>query len=201
MKKFLGLFSALMCIGISAHLALTQYNISEYSFPNIRKSDNRSANMLFQQAQPLVHKISQGVSGAAQAVISKGNVLIDTVIEKAKVQTFELVKDSITDKVDEVGSGLGISVSPGNSSEETSPIIFTMKKGEPAYFTIENRENERAQYAVDWKDGTPEDVGSLDVGKSRVVSHSWSQSGNYDVTFKIIFSDKRNTHHITLSIF
>jgi len=201
MKRFLGVFSGLLLTCISAYLLLTQYNISAYSFPDIQKSDYAAANAVVQSIQPLIQKISQDVGTALQYVFSKGDALADAAIEKVKVETFGLVKDSISGKIDQVGSGLGIAVSQGQSSEGASPVVFAMKRGEPAYFTIENRENERIQYEVDWQDSSEKDIGSLDAEKSRVVSHSWSKAGTYAVQFKIAFSDKINTYHVTLSIF
>jgi hypothetical protein len=94
-----------------------------------------------------------------------------------------------------------VSISSEQKEEINTPVIFTMKKGSSAYFTIENREHARIQYQVDWRDGSKEDAGSLDVGKSRVVSHSWDKAGNYDIQFRVVSSEKSKTYSVTLSIF
>lgn len=187
-------------MGLSVYFALTKSNLSEYSFPKILNPKNGTA-IADRSISPIMQKVSDDVTGAFNSMVAKGGELVGGLVEDAKTETFHALKEAVNTKINTAGESFGVTISSEQQDEIDAPIVFAMKKGSFAYFTVENRENSKIQYEVNWRDGSAKDMGSLDAGKSKVVSHSWNKAGNYDIQFKIISSEKNKTYNITLSIF
>ena len=196
MKKII-IIVAVILVGIGLFLFFTQGNNFGATMPDITATSS------------WVSIARQRVQEKIQQIIGGGQDLISGAVQNVKEQTFQSVRDAVTDKVDDFGKSIGV----GPGAGDTHPIVvngdnvisqqrvfFTIKIGAPAYFTIKNHSADSiATYEINWQDGKT-DSGTIEKGKIVTVSHSWQKAGEYNVDFKIKNATTEN-YGIVLSVF
>ena len=190
MRKYFGISLAILVIGFAGYILLNKTNISSYSFPWIDKNGKVSG--------AVSEKISKGASQIIDIVADKGKEIVDGIVDKVKLETFKIVKDMVDKKVESVGINLGVDVG-GLPNGNNFPVVFSVKIGTPAYFTIQNNEQETIFYEADWGDER-KDVGSSEKGKGAVLSHKWGRVGDYYINFKIMLSGGVKNYKILISV-
>lgn len=201
-------FSTLVILALfagAAYFVLGKENFSEYKFPAFvgskleeagislsRLSGNSATNTVF---APLIG----AKNNLVEAVARKSEELISGIVEETKKTTFNLFKQEVNEKVNNIGENFGINFQTF-SSESPSPVIFAIKTGQSAYFTIRNTDKIAVDFEADWEDGG-KDKGKLNPGGSKILSHQWQKAGNYNPKFKIIKLGKEEEYSVSISIF
>ncbi len=179
----------------AAYFLLGKENLSTYSFPDIRRDQPLSANFLSQISRYRSEDISTGVTKITAALAEKSSDIFEGIAEKAKLETFKIIKDTVNDKVDDLGQNFGVSI---GAAEDDEQIIFGVRSGIPVYFSLEARSGD-SEYEADWRDGQ-KDSGPFKDGEGIVLSHSWSEPGDYLVKFTITNSKGKKNYQIPIKI-
>lgn len=206
MSKYFGILILVVVLTATIYLALIQDNSSEYSFP-ILKAKNALVSS-FQRVKE--GGVDKNISITKDTMVEEGGNLLTKLVDAAegmikdvinsiKVETFKKIKDTVNNKVDSIGQGAGINIQ-GITTEAFKPIIYTVKVGSTAYFTIINRENESLEYEVDWQDENQE-AGAIVRGEKKVLSHKWDKRGEYFIKFKIIIIGEEKEYKVSINIF
>jgi len=213
MSRFFGIIILIAVITIAVYLVLLQDNSSEYSFPILKGKEIISST--FQRVKDggldkeITFKtdlmVGDGVSSIIGKVADKIESVIENVVDNVKLETFKKIKNVVNDRVDSLGESAGINIkgissSGGGKDETVSPVVYTIKSGDTAYFTIINRENRNINYEVDWQDGNT-DKGTLDKEEKAVLSHKWDKEGEYLIKFKVITIGEEKEYQFSINIF
>jgi len=184
--------------GMSGYFVFNKTNISSYEFPEfIRKKvavDAAADKVLgakIEEAKGLLPKLLDSVT-------EKGEEIIEKVENKIKEQVFKVFKDTINQKMETVGESFGVDIKQVAKPDSESPVVFGVKTGIPAYFSIQNREKASMRYEIDWDDSS-KDGGKLEKGKEEVLSHKWEKPGDYLLKFKIIGKEEK-IYNISITI-
>ena len=194
------------------YFLLTKDNASSYTIPFIEVRSKEIAekingavgglkNYAAGQATTTVSALTNNLAGA---ILEKSRQATSQIIDGAKNETFQIFRQAVSQKVDNIGTNFGVDVqeigkevAPPSPAE--SPIAFGIQSGAPAYFTIKNRENEKIGYEADWQDGK-KNSGEVAVGKSITLSHEWNSAGEYHLQFKIKNSKGEKIYQVSISI-
>lgn len=179
----------------AAYFLLGKENLSTYSFPDVKEDQSLSANLLSRFSKYNSEEISSGVEKIFGAITDKSSEIFEGIADKAKLETFKIIKDSINDRVDGLGENFGVSV---GAIGDDSQITFGVRAGTPIYFSLEARSGD-SEYEVDWQD-KKKDAGSFKGGESIVLSHAWDRSGDYSVKFTITNSKGKKNYQIPINI-
>ena len=206
MRRHLG---KLILIGIAiagGYLIFSKENTSAYVIPYIsvikKEAVDLSGNVIQKTGNFAKNILAVKASDALEAASVEVENLISEAAVSVKTQTLNLLKGSIDKKVESLAVDLGVDLGVSEPVQTTtllSPIVFAIKSGTPAYFTIKNRETETVAYEINWKDGKI-DKGQIGKGKLEVVSHSWSAAGEYSIKFRITSEKGARDYEILISI-
>lgn len=207
MKKHLGKLIILVFVLAAA---IYFYLGKERVFKYIMFWDNsgKTTDQLGIKTKNMANTISDifskdGLSQAAGKITDKTKDLFSGAVDQVKLGAYNVLKNSIDQKVDNLGKDLGVNAQNADTATNSgavSTIFFSVKVGVLAYFTMENTENEKLNFNIDWQDGTT-GGGSLNQKSAIILSHSWSKSGNYPVKFKMIFQSKEKEYNIPVIVF
>ncbi len=150
-------------------------NQAEKSF-SLNDVATASKNFLIASKTNFVNKIKEAAG--------RSESLVEETSENAKTGVFNFFKKSVNDSVDSVGNKFGVNV---GKSHQILTLKYSIKAGQPAYFSIKpSAENEEdLKYEIDWGDGKSE-KGEIKNGKTKIVSHIWTNEENYIIKLKII---------------
>ncbi|MBI4991594.1 MAG: hypothetical protein HZB99_00025 [Candidatus Harrisonbacteria bacterium] len=199
MRRILGLLVILGLGGMSSYFILTRTNFSSYDFPDFIRKNIPAGSATNVVLTGKTEAAAGKLSGLLDSVAERSEEIIEKAEEKIKEQVFKIFKDTIDKKIETVGESLGVEVKRVVQPDSESPIVFGVKTGIPAYFSIQNRERESIRYEVDWRDGT-KDGARLESGKEEVLSHKWEKAGNYLLKFKIINFKGEKIYNISITI-
>ncbi len=206
-KHFWRLAILFLAIG-GGYFLLNRESVSSYPIPFIEVTKKDFAKSVGQVSENLLDygnslATSTTASLAGQAA-EKTVKIFSNIIDGAKTEVFKVIKGTVNKKVDSIGVDLGVDVGRLNNEpaakEIQSPVIFTIKTGAPAYFTIKNKENGVLQYEVDWQDGKSES-GKLAAGQSKLLSHAWLAVGQYEINFKVSDQERAKEYAIAIATF
>lgn len=197
------------------YFLLTKDNASSYTIPFIEVRTKEIAKKIGEVAGGLKEyaanqattTVSALTDSITETVLEKSKQLISQVIDGAKTETFQIFRQTVNEKVDNIGANLGVDIEqlgavvplPAATPASENQIVFGIQSGTPAYFTIKNRESEKIYYEADWQDGQKSN-GEVAAGKSAVLSHKWNNAGEYHLQFKIKNSRGQKTYPVTISI-
>jgi len=126
--------------------------------------------------------------------INKGELLIKEKTQEAKTSIFEDLKDDISGQIDALGGKFGVA-SDSSFNLEINQII---KINQIIYFSIKNN-NGKIPYELDWGDKKNES-GEIAENERKIVSHSWTKIGEYNITFKAIINGKDIKQHKIITV-
>lgn len=205
MRNHPGKIALVVIVFAAGYFVFNKENVSGYTIPFISVSA-KDAVQTGNQALSKMTQVSKETFSAKAADFSgmlteKAGELADNAMTAVKTEAFNLMKGVITKKVDNLAADLGVSPvqSGGSGSPASNPVSPSIKSGTPAYFTIKNSEQVAIDYIIDWKDGKSEN-GQVAKGESKIVSHSWSKSGEYVLQFKINSAGGTNEYQVRISI-
>jgi len=228
MKKHFTRLVILGMVLAGGYFLLNQENVSSYTIPFIEIRTKEVTDKIGSLAGGLKKyvtgqatvTVSVLANDLADTLLERSEQLVSRVADGVKTETFKIfrqavnekvdnVSQAVSEKVDRVGANIGIDIQqlgtevlppvPAPTPTSESPIIFGIKSGTPAYFTIKNREKETIVYEVNWQDGR-EGSGEIVVGKSAILSHEWNSAGEYHLQFKIQNSKGEKIYQITISV-
>lgn len=151
-----------------------------FLFPGANQANQNiaaaSKNFLNASKTNFINKIKEAVN--------RSESLAEETSENAKTGVFNFLKKSVSDSVDSVGNKFGVNV---GKNHQILTLKYSIKVGQPAYFSIkpaaENKED--LKYEIDWGDNKSE-KGDIKNGKTKIISHIWTNEGNYIIKLKII---------------
>ncbi len=116
--------------------------------------------------------------------INKGEFLIKGKVQEAKTSVFEDLKDSLSGQIDALGGKFGVA----SNSSFNLEIDQIIKINQQVYFSIKNNGG-KFSYEINWGDEKIE-RGEITENERKIVSHSWTKIGEYNITFKAVINDK-----------
>lgn len=215
MKRLFRIAAGLALVAAAGYFVFNRDKSFGYAFPF--KKGEETLERLWQDIKKsgLDKKISDKTSAIAgksrgiftettetiEEAIEKGKEKTGAAIEEAKQDTLQNFKEAVAEKMDSFGKGIGVNIQnnaaiDSNIILDASPVIFTVKVGAPAYFTLVNKEDGQLVYEVDWQDGG-RDSGTLNSGEEIVVSHKWNKAGSYSAQFQI---NQKRKYPISINI-
>ncbi|TSC96095.1 MAG: hypothetical protein Athens101426_498 [Parcubacteria group bacterium Athens1014_26] len=208
MKKHLGkLIILVLVLAVAAYLYLGKERVFKYVM--FWDNSNKTTDQLGIKTKNMANAVSDifskdSISKTTDKITDKTKDLFSGVVDQVKLGAYNVLKNSIDQKVDNLAKDMGVNAQNANSaavgSETASTIFFSVKVGVLAYFTMENTENEKLNFNIDWQDGTT-GSGSLDQKSTIILSHSWSKAGNYQIKFKMIYQSKEKEYNIPVVVF
>jgi hypothetical protein len=204
MKKFIKIFFVIVLVGLAAYFLFGKSNNSNYKIPDIKGINLNSGNIISvasSTVENIKNKTKDIFSGVTSDLKTKAEEIVSSAIEKTKNYALSVFKQGVESGINKLGESAGITVnSPENLvPENKSPVIYSIKKGEPSYFTVKNSEDE-LKYEVDWLDGK-KDIGQItQKSESVVLSHKWIGAGEYPITFKIVDSKGEKEYKILITV-
>lgn len=200
---------------------------SSYTFPLIEDPvEERSvaAKIISGFKEERLDKAIIGGGGLVAGILAeKGEEVLSgatdetrSLLDKAKTKVFEIFKNIIDERVDEIGENIGIDaqkvqfdeslaeaqpIQEAHLENDGGPIIYySTKIGAPAYFTIENSKENSLAYEADWQDGK-KDEGILELKEKIMLSHIWTKRGKYIIEFKISTQNQEKIYPVEIKIF
>ncbi len=172
-----------------------------YKIPDINLDKVKIVSVASTTAENIKNKTKNIFSGITSDLKTKSEEIVSSAIEKTKDYVFNAFKQSVESGVNKLGETAGVSVTDiaVNNPENPANVIYSIKKGAPAYFTIKNREDE-LNYEVDWLDGKKDSGRLTQRDGSVVLSHKWAGAGEYSITFKIVDSKGEKEYKILIAI-
>ncbi|MBU4347942.1 hypothetical protein KJ671_00320 [Patescibacteria group bacterium] len=213
MFKFIRIIFGIVLIGATAGFLLIGSNDFDYDFTGLDLNKERIASTTASVFRSTKNKAVDFLSIASEEVKEKSNKLISfttdkaqeltsTIVGKTKEYAFNLLKKEVEKNIEKLGEKAGLDVNSLNDSLKKDDIVtYSVKKGQSAYFTIKNNQEDLLKYSIDWLDGERES-GELKIeGESVILSHIWFNSGEYLLTFKTIESEEERQHKVLISVF
>lgn len=200
---FLRLAILFLAAGVGYFL-LNRENASSYTIPFIEaQSKEISSSFKNEIAKNLesfsAQAVSEIISKSLQSVEERGKSVFNQLADGAKLKAFEAFKGSFNKGLDNLGATAGIDIN-NLTPEIQSPVLFSIKSGTLSYFTIKNLEDDLLAYEADWKDGK-KNQGEVKKNEIKTLSHSWQQSGQYELNFKVTNKEKTKEYKISIYIF
>lgn len=139
-----------------------------------------SKNFLNDSKTNFINKIKEAAN--------RSKLLAEETSKNAKTGVFNFFKESVDDGVDSVGSKFGVDIA---KNQQILILKYSIKVGQPAYFSIklsgENGNN--LTYEINWGENKSE-KGDIKDGKTKIISHIWTNKGDYSIKLKIVGGDK-----------
>lgn len=219
MKAFRIIFGIAL-LGVIIYFALLKDNSLTYKFPSLPAIKGSIETAVKETAGGENSNPISAISGissipgfVANFVFEKGKETVDKIIDGVKSSAFNIFKSAVEEKVDAIGEGFGIEMSLEETGSKAAteqkstmaeqklpPLIFAVKAGISANFTINNKEGYVLNYEVDWQDGK-QDNGQVEKGEKKILSHNWQKAGDYEIQFTIKGNNKTNKYTFNISIF
>jgi len=201
MGKFIRIVFGIALVSAAGYFLLLKDNSFSYKIPNLDLSEQGVMLVASSTAQNLKNKASDVFSGISAGIQSKAEEIVAAAAQKAADYTFGIIKQGVISGVDSVGEKMGVNINssePGTS--QSAYVVYSIKKGATAYFTIKNSENDLLKYNVDWLDGKVDSGQLTKKDESIVLTHKWSTAGEYFVTFKITDSNGDKEHRVLIAV-
>ncbi len=171
-------------LGSASYFLLLKDNNFSYKFDNFEVNRESIAAVASTSLSIAKAKSTQVFSDISIKTQEFAKDMASSVVDTAKNYAFEIVKKTAEESLNKLGEKAGIDVNSLESLPENS-VMYSVKKGENAYFTIKNSEDGLLKYSVNWLDGKI-DSGQLNNKDEFVVLvHSWKTPGEYLINFKI----------------
>ncbi|MEK7463221.1 MAG: hypothetical protein AAB621_02580 [Patescibacteria group bacterium] len=187
MRKFIRIVLGIVLIGAASYFLFWKSNSFSYKMPNLGLSENNIVSMASTTVGNIKNKAVNTFSGITDQLRTKTGEIVSSSIDKAKKYVFDVFKQGVEDGVNKLGEKAGITSVNINSADTVTdnPIIYSVKKGINASFSIRNSEEDTLKYKVDWLDGNFSSGELTKKDQSIVLNHKWSKAGEYLINFNI----------------
>ncbi len=134
--------------------------------------------------------------------MNRSESLAEETSKNAKTGVFNFFKESISNSVDSAidsaGNKLGVKV---GESRRILTLKYSVKANQRAYFSIkpEIESEEDLKYEIDWGEGESE-RGEIKNGKIKIISHSWTNKGDYIIKLKIIGGNETADYEESITV-
>ncbi len=134
--------------------------------------------------------------------MNRSESLVEETSKNAKTGVFNFFKKSVGDSVDSIidsaGNKLGVNI---GESQRILTLKYSIKVNQQAYFSIkpEIENGEDLKYEIDWGEGGSE-IGEIKNGKIKIISHSWTNKGDYIIKLKIIGGDETADYEESITV-
>ena len=202
-RHFLRLAILFLAAG-GGYFLLNRESVSSYTIPFIgvqnKKIGSGIKNEITKNLESFsTQAVSEVIAKSLQSIEEKGKGVFNQLADGAKLKAFEIFRGSVNKQLDNLGATAGIDIG-SLTPEIQSPVLFSIKAGTLSYFTVKNLEDDILAYEADWRDGK-KDKGEIKKNEIKTLSHSWQQSGQYELNFKITNKEKTKEYKILIYIF
>lgn len=169
------------------------FNFLKELVPSSPKDYNQNFNSfkdsVSEKGKGAVSFLKNEIGESFNKTIDKSKSLIDQTVSKAKGTIFGVVEESLNKTENIAGEILGVKSNSAADGSDllTESIAYLTKINTPLSFVIKNlsaRSGKDMRYRINWGDGKQTE-GELLSGQNIVISHAWSEEGEYLVKFKI----------------
>lgn len=202
MGKFIKIVLGIALVGAAGYFLFFKNNTFSYKMPNLGLSEDNIVSMASTTVGNIKNKASDTFSGITDQLQNKAEEIISSSMDKVKKYIFDVFKQGVEDGVNKLGEKAGITGVNINSADISTdnPIIYSIKKGVNASFTIKNSEEDVLKYKVDWLDGNSGSGELTKKDQSVVLSHKWAKAGEYLINFNITNSVGTKIYKVSISV-
>lgn len=202
MRTFIKIVLGVVLIGAAGYFLFFKNNSFSYKMPNLGLGENNIASMASTTVGNIKNKVSDTLSGITDQLQNKAEEILSSSIDRAKNYAFDIFKQGVEDSVNKLGEKAGITSVNINSIDTSTntPIVYSVKKGINASFTIKNSEEDILKYKVDWLDGNTNSGELTKKDQSIVLTHKWSVAGEYLINFNITNSAGVKIYKVSISV-
>ena len=202
MGKFIRIVLGIVLIGAASYFLFWKSNSFSYKMPNLGLSENNIVSMASTTVGNIKNKAVNTFSGITDQLRTKTGEIVSSSIDKAKKYVFDVFKQGVEDGVNKLGEKAGITSVNINSADTVTdnPIIYSVKKGINASFSIRNSEEDTLKYKVDWLDGNSSSGELAKKDQSVVLNHKWTNAGEYLINFNITDSVGTKIYKVSISV-
>lgn len=189
-------------IGAAGYFLFLKNNTFSYKMSDLGLNENNVASMASTTVGNIKNKISTTLSGITDQLQIKAEEIVSSSINKAKTYVFDVFKQGVEDSVNKLGEKAGITGVNINSGDSITdnPIVYSIKKGVSAFFTIKNSDEDILKYKVDWLDGNSSSGELAKKYQSVVLNHKWASAGEYLINFNITNSAGSKIYKVSISV-
>ncbi len=195
-----------VALGVGAYFLLQDNNSFRVSFFGAGASEGAhtstssqpyasSTESIVTSAQRIGENVLSTLRDAGVWVGAKSAEIFTSARDAIQSAVTDTAKDTAQKALTSVGSTLGISSSSENTSLSISYIIH---KNTSTSFVLRDtsykKDQEIASYRIDWGDGTLDAQDGVVVQSTSTFSHSWQNTGDYMVSFRIVRADKESVY-------
>lgn len=214
MAKFVRIIFGIVLVGAATYFLFGQSRSFSYKIPGLNlDSENilsaasttvesikgKAENIFSGIASKLQDKGEELISSTTAKLQSKGEELALSAMEKAKDYAIETLKGGIETGIDKIEEKAGLSIDSLSDSVPQN-VIYSVKKGTFAYFTIKNVEEGLLKYDIDWFDGGKSSGQLTKKDEFKTLPHKWANEGDYPVTFKMVDSNGEKEYKILIIV-
>lgn len=202
MNTFLRVILGIALVGSAAYFLFAKGNTFMYKIPNFGLGRNEIVSMASSTAENIKNKASDSFSEFTDQLQNKAEDIISSSVSSAKNYAFDIFRQGIEDSVNKLGEKAGITGVNINSAATStdSYIVYSVKKGVNAYFTIKNNDADSLKYKVDWLDNNVSSGELAEKDASIVLTHKWSKAGEYLISFNIENSMGTKIYRVKISV-
>ncbi|MEK7478777.1 MAG: hypothetical protein AAB626_02545 [Patescibacteria group bacterium] len=202
MRKFIRIVLGIALVGAASYFLFWKSNSFSYKMPNLGLSENNIVSMASTTVGNIKNKAVNTFSGITDQLRTKTGEIVSSSIDKAKKYVFDVFKQGVEDGVNKLGEKAGITSVNINSADTVTdnPIIYSVKKGINASFSIRNSEEDTLKYKVDWLDGNSSSGELAKKDQSVVLNHKWTNAGEYLINFNITDSVGTKIYKVSISV-
>lgn len=203
MRIFIRIVLGVVLIGTAGYFLFFKNNTFSYKIPDLGLNEKSIVSMAGTTVGNIKNKVSDTFSGITDQLQIKAEEIVSSSISKAKTYAFDVFKQGVEDSVNKLGEKAGITGVNINSADTLSdnPILYSIKKGVSASFTIKNSEEDILKYKVDWLDGNSSSGELIKKDQSIVLNHKWASAGEYLINFNITNSIGTKVYKVSISVF
>ncbi|MHB9019515.1 MAG: hypothetical protein ACYC3G_01380 [Minisyncoccota bacterium] len=202
MRIFIRIVLGIILISAAAYFLFLKDNSFSYKIPNLGLNEDNVISMASTTAISIKNKVSDTFSEFTGQLQNKAEEIITSSIDSVKSYAFDVFRQGVEDSVNKLGEKAGITSVNINSIDTSTntPIVYSVKKGINASFTIKNSEEDILKYKVDWLDGNTNSGELTKKDQYIVLTHKWSKAGEYLINFNITNSTGEKIYKVSISV-
>lgn len=202
MRIFIRIVLGVVLVGAAGYFLFSKSNSFSYKMSDLGFGEEGIVSMASTTAGNIKTRVSNVFSGITDQLQNKAQEIIYSSVDTAKKYVFDVFKQGVEDGVNKLGEKAGITGVNINSADTSTnnPIIYSVKKGVSASFTIKNSEEDILKYKVDWLDGNFSSGELTQKDQLIVLNHKWVSAGEYLINFNITNSSGTKIYKVSISV-
>jgi len=202
MKRFIKIVLGIALIGAAGYFLFGKSNTFSYKMSDLGLSENSIVSIASTTVGNIKTKVADTFSGITDQLQTKAEEMITSSVNDAKNYVFDVFKQGVEDSVNKLGEKAGITSVNINSADiaTDNPIVYSVRKGISASFSIKNSGEDTLKYKVDWLDGNSNSGELTKNDQSVVLNHIWVNAGEYLINFNIINSTGTKIYKVLILV-